>query len=211
MTFNPDIHHRRSVRLHEHDYSRPGWYFITLLTNNRECLFGEIAKGEMELNELGKIIHIEWSKSAEIRMEIELDAFVVMPNHLHGIIIIKDVGHDASVRAHSRAPLHSHPPLCHTSRNHTESDQNRSPLQQHALLYRRPKSIGSFVAGFKSAATKHINHHRNTPYMPVWQRNYWEHIIRNESDLHKIREYIVNNPLQWTLDEENPDRTTGGI
>jgi len=174
MKYDPNKHHRRSIRLWGYDYSQSGAYFITLCTHERRCLFGEIINGQMRLNELGLIVHDEWFHSAKIRGEIELlnDEFVIMPNHIHGIVRILD----NNVWATGRSPL----------------QQPRGPLK---------KSISSFVAGFKSATTKRINKYQNTPGNPVWQRNYYEHVIRNEKELHDIRAYIFNNPENWETDE----------
>jgi len=179
MTYNPEIHHRRSIRLRNYDYSQPGAYFVTVCSWNKECILGDIVNGEMHLNEYGQVVSDEWHRSAEIRKEIELDTFVIMPNHLHGIVFINSV-----------APFNV-------------GANGRSPLQM------TPKSISSFVAGFKSSVTKQINQFRNTLGKPVWQRNYYEHIIRDEKELNKIREYIVNNPIQWELDTENPQNIKG--
>jgi REP element-mobilizing transposase RayT len=166
-------HRRRSIRLPEYDYRQAGSYFITVVTHGRNMLFGEIAAGETRLNEFGRIVQDEWRKSAVIRREIELDIFVIMPNHIHGIVNIID----ADVGATGRSPLRSGPPA---------------------------RSLGAFVAGFKSAVTKRISEMRRTPGTPVWQRNYYEHIIRGDRELLRVREYIVNNPLDWELDRENP-------
>lgn len=174
MTYEPDKHHRRSIRLKGYDYSEAGTYFVTVCSWKRDCLFGEISGGVMGLNEYGRIVEDEWRRSSTIRQEINLDEFVIMPNHIHGIVTIYSNG-DRHVGANGRSPLRM-----------------------------KPKSISSFVAGFKSAVTKQINQIRNTPGTPVWQRNYYEHIIRNEKELEKIREYIQNNPLKWGLDENNP-------
>jgi len=172
MKFNPGSHHRRSIRLQGYDYSLAGAYFITICTKNRECLFGEIITNEMSLNNFGMIARDEWIKSTAIRFEIELDEFVVMPNHFHGIVVIQGRG-DRPV-----APTEHRP----------------GP---------QPRSIGALVAGFKSAVTKNINEIRTTPGLPVWQRNYYEHIIRDEKSYLRIAEYIVNNPLNWQQDQYN--------
>lgn len=168
---NPDPHHRRSIRLQGYNYSLPGAYFVTMCVQNRVCLFGEIENGKMVLNEAGRIVYDEWVKSAELRNEIKLDEFVVMPNHLHGIIMITE-------------------PAC-------KGDRRVAPTTNGP----KPNSIGAMIAGFKSAAAKRINCLRRTPGVPVWQRNYYEHIIRNEDELNRVREYIINNPLNWHLDE----------
>jgi len=171
-------YNRRSIRLKNYDYSSPGAYFITICTHNRQCLFGEIVNGEMTLNEFGEIVRDEWFCSVHIRNEIELfeNEFIVMPNHIHGVLWIID-----NVGATGRSPL-----------------QQQQLKQPHGPL---KKSLSSFVAGFKSTFTKQINKIRQTPGIPVWQRNYYEHIIRNDDELNKIPEYIINNPLTWKTDE----------
>ena len=175
--YNRETHHRRSVRIKGYDYSQPGAYFITICSWQRESVFGEIVDGAMELNECGKIVQHEWFCSSVIRHEIELDVFVIMPNHIHGIIFINNTGRDnAVVGANGLSPLRM-----------------------------KPKSISSFMAGFKSAVTKQINISRGTEGRPVWQRNYYEHVIRNEKELFKIRKYIEYNPLRWSEDKDHPD------
>jgi len=140
-------------------------------------MFGEIINDNMFKNDYGCIVHGEWLRSGSIREELILDIFIVMPNHIHGIIAIDDVDHDSSnmTGAHGRAPLH-----------------------------RKPRSLGSFIAGFKARAAKRINELRGSPGAPVWQRNYYEHVIRSSRALEKVREYIETNPLRWALDLENP-------
>ena len=180
MKYDSQKHHRQSIRLHGYDYSQTGGYFLTIVTHDHECLFGDIINGEMVLNDFGKIVQQEWLKTPKIRPEIKLDNFIVMPNHVHGIIMIID-----------------------------NFGGNRTDLGAYggtSLRNLKPKSIGSIMAGFKSVVTKCINKHRGTPGVPVWQRNYWEHVIRDEYDLNRIREYIINNPLHWDMDNENPDR-----
>ena len=122
----------------------------------------------------------EWIRTAAIRREIELDEWVVMPNHLHGIIVIAD-----NVGAHGRAPL---------------PDDAPCDVPTSTVFTRPPKSLGSLIAGFKSAVTKRINELRKTPGAPVWQRNYYEHIVRDENELNQIRQYIMDNPAKWETD-----------
>jgi putative transposase len=177
MRFNQDVHHRRSIRLPDHDYASSGAYFITMVTKDRDCLFGEVFDGEIRLSAFGEVVAREWSRSPEIREELSLDSFVVMPNHLHAIVHIRTVG------AHGRAPLR------------TSGD---------GLPSRPERLLGSLVAGFKAAATKTINQIRETPGVPVWQRNYYERIIRSEAELARIRQYIRDNPANWDADPENP-------
>ena len=164
---------RRSLRLREYNYASPGAYFITICTKDRLSLFGDITKGNMRLTEYGRIVFQEWEISTKIRQEITLDAFVVMPNHLHGIIFIEE----SNVGATGWSPSRSGP---------------------------RRRSLGSFLSGFKSATTRQINELRQTPGLLVWQRNYYEHVIRNEQSLNRIREYIAGNPARWDVDRENP-------
>lgn len=175
MTISSAIHHRRSIRLPGYDYSQPGAYFITLCTHHREEFFGNIVDGEMRLNELGKIAREEWQKTALIRAEIELGEFVIMPNHVHGIIMI-----------HETAGAYGHTSL---------------PSVNPATFDSPSRTIGAMVRGFKSAVTTRVNQKRDTPRMPVWQRNYWEHIIRDEQDLSNAHAYILNNPAQWETDQ----------
>jgi len=173
MTIRPEARRRRSIRLDNFDYASAGAYFITIVTKGRKCLFGDIVDGELRLNDWGQIVQDEWEMSAQIREEIELDAFVVMPNHVHAIVAISD----RRGRATGRSPLQSGP---------------------------AKRSLGAFVGGFKSVVTRSINELRGSPGTPVWQRNYFEHIIRDENSLHRIREYILNNPARWEFDRENP-------
>ena len=169
-------HRRRTIRLKGYDYSKSGAYFITVCTRNRKCLFGHVINCEMRLNTLGDIVAEEWLRSQELRCEIQLDAFVIMPNHIHGIVIITDDNDSDIVGATGRSPLH------------TGSKQAHGPTKH---------SLGSFIAGFKSAVTKRINILRRSPGTPIWQRNYYEHIIRHDDELNHLRSYIANNPISW--------------
>ena len=174
MKYDPNKYHRRSIRLKRYDYSQAGAYFVTVVVYQRECLFGDVVDGTIVLNDLGRIVQSEWERSAEIRHEIELGTYVIMPNHFHGIVFFQN----GNVGATGRSPL---PP--------------RGPM---------PKSLGALMAGFKSSVAKQINILRDTPGIPVWQRNYYEHIIRNDDDLNRIHRYIESNPSQWADDDENP-------
>jgi len=161
--YNPNIHHRKSIRLKNYDYSKPGVYFITICTNNREQIFGEINYGEMNLNQYGIIIEQHLTNLQNHYSYIELDTFIIMPDHLHAII----------------------------KSNHLDE--------------RRP--LSEIIRGFKSFSAQQINKMRQTNGMPFWQRNYYEHIIRNHNELNKIREYITNNPLGW--DDEHRGENNG--
>jgi REP element-mobilizing transposase RayT len=179
--YNPDTHHRRTIRRQEYDYSQRGAYFMTICTHDRECLFGEIINDAVNMNEYGRIIAEEWAALAELRDEIEMGEFVVMPNHFHGIIIFTaDIDH--AVGAIHELPL-----------PHDQQTQRR----KMAL----PKVIGRF----KMRSAKRVNLCRNTSGTPVWQRNYYEHIIRDQTDYTRIAEYITDNPRRWMNDSLHPD------
>lgn len=175
MAYNPKIHKRRSIRLKDYDYSQEGAYFITICTKNRECLFGDVVGGKMVLNEIGEIVDDEWNKTQYLRKNVELDEYVVMPNHLHGILTIDDVGARRGV------------PLQQSNRFGTSISN----------------SLGIIVNHFKSAVKRWCNKNNHEYFQ--WQRNYYEHAIRNENELNRIREYIVNNPLEWAFDRNNPN------
>jgi len=184
MPYDPSRHHRRSIRLKGYDYTRPGAYFITICTHERAHLFGAVVEGKMQLNDAGRIAEQCWRDIPVHFPHVQLDAFVIMPNHVHGVLWI--VAHDgARVGATHASPLRNAP------------IPPRGPV---------PQSIGAIIGQFKSAVTRQINALRNAPGAPVWQRNYYEHIIRNEQALNAIRRYIVENPLRWHLDRYNPER-----
>ncbi len=179
MKYNPDIHHRRSIRLKDYDYAREGAYYVTILAKDRENLFGDVVDGEMRLTPQGKIAQQFWFQIAGRYRNVELDECVVMPNHVHGIIIINE-----TVGAIHELPL-------------------QKPIQATRKA-RRLMLLPKIIGWFKMNSAKRINELRKTPGLPVWQRNYYEHIIRNEEAFNKIREYIFNNPLRWEFDQENP-------
>ncbi|MEM9447833.1 MAG: transposase [Cyanobacteria bacterium P01_E01_bin.6] len=171
-----------------YDYSSPGESFITICTYQRHCLFGNISDGTMHLNDFGQIVANEWIKTKQIRPDFALDEWIVMPNHIHGIVFIQSPDtSDDPVGAHSCAPL------------------PRISPRTVGMAYRRPRSLSSFVAGFKSATTTRMNQWRDAPGTPVWQRNYYDHIIRNEVSLQHIRHYIQTNPSSWDADQLHPD------
>lgn len=165
---------RKPLRLREYDYSQSGYYFITICTQNRACLFGKIINDEMNLNEQGKIAQEEWHKTAMIRKNITLDVFIVMPNHIHGIIVIDD---------------------------ETRRGTARRALPNRRFGFSQSNTIPTIIGAYKSAVTKRINQMQGFSSRSVWQRNYYEHIIRNEKSLEEIRDYIIYNPLNWEKDE----------
>ncbi len=176
--YNPDIHHRKSIRLRDYDYAQAGAYFVTICTKNKECMLGDVVDGMMRLSELGKIVEDEL-KNIPIRFpEGEIDKFVIMPNHIHGIIIMHDVGATLAVARTDRAGASPAPTIGHI--------------------------IGSYKSLCINKWLDHINKNSLDITGKFWQRNYYEHIIRNEEDMNSIREYILNNPLKWLDDENNP-------
>jgi REP element-mobilizing transposase RayT len=173
--YDPDSHHRRSISLRGYDYTQPGAYFITVCTHKRAGLFGRVADGDMTLNDAGRVAVKCWKGIPAYFPHVDVDEFVVMPNHIHGILSIVD-----AVGAKHFSPL--------------------KPQQPHGTS----KTLGSIIRGFKIGVTKWIRH--NTEIHNVWQRNYWERIVRNEKQLNHLREYIVNNPAQWESDQLYPCR-----
>jgi putative transposase len=193
-----DKHQRRSIRLKGYDYSQPGAYFVTICAHNNESIFGHVINGNMHLNEFGKIVEKEWLKTFDMRKILKLDIYVIMPNHFHGIIIIAD-GRGTLQRA------------CEGTQCGGTLQRARAGTPQRAPTgekFGKPvsNSIPTIIRLFKSATTKQINQIRQTTGMELWQHNYYEHIIRNENELNQVREYIINNPLQWQFDKENPNR-----
>ncbi|QIR36062.1 transposase [Tolypothrix sp. PCC 7910] len=195
MTFNPKKHHRRSIRLPGYDYTQIGAYFTTICTYKKQCWFGNVVNGEMQYNQLGVIAYKFWQALPRRFSHIRLDAFVVMPNHLHGILIITDAMEARQSQSFPSADNFSDTvPL--QNNNNQKNEQFGKPIAG---------SITTIIRGFKSAVTKRINLMRKNPYPPIWQRDYYESIIRQDR-LDNVRQYIINNPCAWTEDEENPAR-----
>ena len=215
---NLNLHKRRSIRLKDYNYSQPGEYFITICTYNHKHLFGEIVDEEMRLNKLGEIVQEEWLRTAEIRENVELDSFIVMPNHIHGIIVLTE-----PVGANCYSPQEKHDNNSSNNGAYNDTTMNRTniisigkgayidtPLRK-TKFHSPSGTIGAIIRGFKSAATKGINELRSTPGIPVWQRGYYEHIIRDGKDLDNVREYIANNPAKWLFEKEIPDNFMGTL
>jgi REP element-mobilizing transposase RayT len=199
MPFNPDIHHRRSIRLQNYDYSQNGAYFVTLCSWQRECLFGEIIEGAMHLNDFGRVVESQWRGLPAHFSGINLDEFVIMPNHFHGIAhIIKPVGAKQDPSALPAFDLR-----CQQGK---AGETLALPLQGT-----ESGSLAAVIQNFKSLSTRKINKIRNNSGCLTWQKNYYERVIRDEGELAATREYIINNPLQWQLDKENPANITPPI
>ncbi len=189
--FDPKIHHRRSIRLQGYDYSQAGMYFITLCTQKRECLLGEIVDGHIQLNDAGRMVQTVWDEIPSHYSGADIDVFIAMPNHIHGIIAIVGAG--------PRACPDSVEPQANGQPQATGQPQGVAPTGL---------SLSDVVHRFKTMTTKRYADGVKQKGLPpfsakLWQRNYWEHIIPNEVELGAIREYIQNNPAQWELDRLN--------
>ena len=184
-TATSDAHRRRSIRLKHYDYSQAGAYFVTICTHARACVFGDVVDGAMVLNDAGKMAAQCWRAIPEHFPRVALDVFVVMPNHVHGILFIHDAPENVGAKTFGFGEANNHSLLPHGT----------------------SKTVGAIVRGFKIGVTKWVRRH--TAVCNVWQRNYYEHIIRDEASLLHLREYINNNPLQWELDCENPKNCGG--
>lgn len=192
------IHNRRSIRLKGYDYTQPGAYFITLCAQDRIHLFGQIRHGEMKLNEFGKIVSGEWERTTQMRPNIRTADFVVMPNHIHGILVIAD--DDIRRGTLQKTDVDGGGVMGRGVLQYAPTENTNPDDMVNAPFKSPSKTIGAIIRGFKSATTKRINQLRNTPRLPVWQRNYYEHIIRNDASYHQITEYIRLNPARWEED-----------
>lgn len=170
--------HRRSIRFKGYDYTKPGYYFLTISARNKEPLFGNVIKEHVELTAIGEVVYDEWKRSAALRNEIELDEFVIMPNHMHGIVRIKG------------------------SRINLSKDFDHRGVH---LVRMSKSSLSSFVAGFKAVCSSRAKREGLTQHSSIWQRNYYEHIIRSEQSLNMIRLYIQLNPKMWAHGEDDFD------
>jgi putative transposase len=183
MKYNPQIHHRRSIRLKGYDYSQAGAYFITICCQDRECRFGKIENDEMILNEYGTIAYNEWNKLSDRFSNFELDVFQIMPNHMHGIIVLNEP---------VRATLAVAP-----NKEMNGNDSGASPAPTN-------KTVGDIVGAYKSLVANgclDIYKMKNKTMGKLWQRNYHEHIISNEQSYQTISNYIINNPSKWKDDK----------
>ena len=183
MRHGQDRNQRRSIRLPNYDYAQAGEYFVTICTYNRECLFGEILGSEISLTLAGQVVLECWNNLAKHYPHVETDEFVVMPNHVHGIIVLIE----------------------QQSMNHITDDVGAglkpAPTKRHPLP--------EIIRAFKTFSSRRINEHRSSQGSPVWQRNYYERVIRDDRELDAIRQYIVENPAKWAEDSENPQYLHG--
>ena len=231
MPYNSNIHHRRSIRLKVYDYTQQGAYFVTICTHQRNCLFGEIVDGEIKLNTNGEIARDSWLSIPRHFKNVELDEFVIMPNHLHGIIIIEssevagealanqDLSQSFSEVAGEALANQDFSQLFSEVAGEALANQDFSKQQNLSgqclaptvhtgetvkINGTKPQSLAAITQNYKSVSTRQINRMNKAKGNVIWQRNYYEHIIRNEEALNNIREYIVNNSINWVKDQENP-------
>ena len=204
MSIDPNLPNRQSIRLKDYDYSSQGSYFVTLVTQDRVHLFGHIENGKMNLNSVGKIVAEEWKNTIQIRPNITLGEFIIMPDHIHMIVTIS-----------------------------SQIKNNDGQEWTHANPQGPSHTIGAIIRGFKGACTKKINLFLNSTgesqfareesqFAPttesqfalsefnktkIWQRNYYEHIIRNHIDYNRIEQYIIDNPSNWKKKKLNVKMT----
>ena len=192
MNYDPAKHYRRSIRLKDYDYTQAGAYFITLCVEHRACVLGDVVDGEMQLSPSGVIVAEAWEWLAQQYPYVAIDEYVIMPNHFHGIIVI-----DAPTVGAVREPPTIPPPSPPTMGAVREPPTIPPPSPPR-------KPLGRLIGAFKTVSTKRINELNATPGISFWQRNYYEHIIRHEDALNRIRRYIIHNPFKRAIDRENP-------
>jgi len=204
MPFDPDKHRRRSIRLKGYDYSQSGMYFVTICTQNRACLFGSISDETMLMNEAGLMVE-KWIRVLEEKYpNIYCGEYIVMPNHIHMVIQIGRT----NVRADRRVCPHD---VCNITASKQSNRSSSGDPDNH--VSEKGEHTGSplprIIQWLKTMTTneyiKGVNNYAWKPFeRRLWQRNYYEHIIRNEQELNRIREYIRSNPENWDIDPDNP-------
>ncbi len=197
MPYDPERHHRRSIRLKGYDYTQAGAYFVTIVTQGRLCLFGEVVAGEMQMNDAGRMVQQVCDELALFYEGVQTDAFIVMPNHVHGIIILT---------GNVRATPHVHPDEMNVGTGPRACPDPQSG-QPRGVAPTLGLGLPDVVHRFKTMTTKRyadgVRANQWTPFPGrLWQRNYYEHIIRDDQSWQRIREYITTNPLRWHLDRE---------
>jgi putative transposase len=208
-------HRRRSIRLPGYDYAQPGVYFVTICTHDRECVLGEVVGGSASFSPFGEVADECWRDLPSHFPGLLLDRFAVMPNHVHGIIVLGGATHASPLRGDPRAsPLRGDPrastPRVDPCADALRVDPHASPLPVGTTAHGpRSGSVAAIVGSLKSATTRRVNRVRGTPGAPFWQRGYYEHVIRDEGDLEKIRTYVAQNPISWELDENCLDHLPG--
>ena len=203
MIYNPEKHHRRSIRLKGYDYKAEGSFFVTICVQDKEMLFGKVINNVMILNEYGIVVEYTWNDLPNHNKHIHLDNYVIMPNHVHGIIIITECGLESNIVVGAVLGAGSEP--APTTAPTTSSKPVPTP-SKHDLPIIKTKSqfhgLPEIIRQFKTFSARRINDIRKTRGVKIWQRNYYEHIIRNEHDYNRIQKYINENPLKWNIDKK---------
>ncbi|MBT1070730.1 transposase [Pelotalea chapellei] len=213
MKHDPDVHRRRSFRLRGYDYSAAGAYFVTLCVYGRECLLGDIRNSEMVLNDAGNAVREWWQGVSDHFVNVHLDEFMIMPNHFHGIVVITDAGteitrpllkNDETAGITPDSPEYVGAGSPRPLLNSTNMNRGGAILMNQGGETPPLPTLGQIIGYFKYQSTKQTNQMRGNPGCPVWQRNYYERVIRDERELDAARKYILENPIKWDLDRENP-------
>lgn len=195
--------HRRTLRIKDFDYSQAGAYFVTICTKNHQCLFGEIQQREMQLNAIGRVVSAQWQQLTYRFPDLELGEWVVMPNHIHGILIITGRGEACNGRGEASLKIKNVDAALFLP--------DASPLQSESIIAdasplrptgTTPGSVGAIIQNFKSVVSRKLSTQNEKRKGSVWQRNYYEHVIRNEGEFNAISDYIITNPQNWEKDTE---------
>jgi REP element-mobilizing transposase RayT len=216
MVYDPRLHHRRSIRLRGYDYAGGGAYFITICTEAKKCLFGEIIEGEMFLNEAGRLVQKTWDSLPGRFRTLVLDAFQIMPNHLHGVFVLPGPGLEPALAKATGAPViqpyeDRRGRACPTlvgGRHGPQGTASRPPTSGNATSGPRRTSMGEVVGAFKSISTIAVNKLLSRVGTRLLHENFYEHIVRDVDELEIIRDYIIHNPQRWLEDPENPQSAT---
>lgn len=213
---------RRSLRMKGYDYAQNGAYFLTICIQDRACLLGEIGTdGDMQLNDAGQMVVAQWEAMGDRFEAVELDTFVIMPNHMHAIIFIRNpdpppVGaglvpaRPCTPAAGGRATTRVAPTVAENESSWKPTDNDNGGAVGAGLVpAQMPPTLGDVVGAFKSLTTVEYTRGVKESGWPtfrgrLWQRNYYEHVVRNEQSLARIRRYIHDNPARWAFDRENP-------
>ncbi|MBN1286596.1 MAG: transposase [Anaerolineae bacterium] len=217
LRYDPDKHHRRSIRLKGYDYASPGAYYVTICTYQKECFLSTIIEDNVALSPCGELVQSTWKGLPKHYNHVQLDAFVIMPNHLHAVIVLIDESQPTSDRVGASVgagfkpahlgmdvePAHNHNPGMGVEPAHSQSPGvgaglKPAPTKRHTL--------SEIVRAFKTSSARRINALRNISGVPVWQRNYYERIVRDEDELNRIRQYIGDNPARWAEDSYYPEQ-----